>query len=139
MKLIVFTMLLAAGANPQGIEADRKQFEARCAGCHGVDGAGGERGPGIVDARRDRARSQSLREIIRNGIPDAGMPPFALSDSEMDAIVAYVGSLTSPAAERPVEGNVDAGRRFFMGKGNCATCHMVNGRGGVMGPDLANL
>src|SRR2546425_5286450 len=67
------------------------------------------------------------------------MPPFKLSDSEMDATLAFLGSLTAPAAQRPVDGAVDSGRQFFFGKGNCSSCHMIGGRGGVLGPDLSNL
>src|SRR2546426_688973 len=136
---VVFVALLASVASGQNVETGKKQFEARCAGCHGADGAGGERGPGIVDIRPGRRRSQNLREIINNGIPDAGMPPFKLSDSEMEATLAFLGSLTAPAAQRPVDGAVDSGRQFFFGKGNCSSCHMIGGRGGVLGPDLSNL
>ena len=38
-----------------------------------------------------------------------------------------------------VPGDPAAGERFFAGKGNCASCHMVRGRGGVLGPDLSNV
>src|SRR5689334_24920259 len=36
-------------------------------------------------------------------------------------------------------GDATAGERFFNGKGNCTSCHMVRGRGGVLGPDLSNV
>jgi alcohol dehydrogenase (cytochrome c) len=35
-------------------------------------------------------------------------------------------------------GDAAAGERFFGGKGNCASCHMVRGRGGILGPDLSD-
>ena len=43
----------------------------------------------------------------------------------------------TPGAASP--GDPAAGERFFAGKGNCANCHMVRGRGGVLGPDLSNV
>ena len=35
------------------------------------------------------------------------------------------------------DGNVAAGEGVFFGKGNCASCHEINGRGGIVGPDLS--
>jgi len=36
-------------------------------------------------------------------------------------------------------GDAASGERFFGGKGNCTSCHMVRGRGGILGPDLSNI
>jgi alcohol dehydrogenase (cytochrome c) len=47
------------------------------------------------------------------------------------------GGTASLAADHPPPGNALAGRRFFSQ--NCATCHMIHGQGGVLGPDLSNL
>src|SRR5215471_17202735 len=136
--LIVLSGVLGTSqARAQAIESGRKQFEGRCAGCHGADANGGERGPGILDLRH--GRSQNLREIIRNGIPDAGMPPFQIPDGDVDQLLAFIGSLSAPAADHPADGNAEAGRQFFAGKGGCASCHMISGRGGVVGPDLSDL
>ena len=43
------------------------------------------------------------------------------------------------AAAAVIPGNAGAGEQFFTGKGNCASCHMVRGRGGILGPDLSNI
>src|SRR5579885_2443365 len=99
----VWTALLCAAVAPaQEADAGKKQFEARCAACHGADGGGGERGPNIVDPRRPRARSaDSLREVIRNGIPEAGMPAFPIAKQDLDQIVGFILALRAPAAEHP--------------------------------------
>lgn len=124
----------------QSQEDGAKQFAARCAGCHGADGAGGERGPSIVDGRSSRLRSESaLRELIRNGIPGSGMPAFPLAEPVLRAISGFVMSLRAPASRQPPAGNAEAGEKFFRGSGRCSECHMVNGRGGVLGPDLSNI
>ena len=82
-----------------------------------------------------RATSHAaVREVIRNGLADGGMPAFALPDAEIDAIAAYFMTLKKPAA-----GDAAAGERFFVGKGKCSSCHMVHGRGGILGPELSNL
>ncbi len=80
-----------------------------------------------------------LRNTIKNGIPNAGMPPFNLPDQDLDSLATFVRSLNSPAAESNVPGNPTAGERIFFGKGKCASCHMVSGRGQPIGPDLSNL
>lgn len=83
MKKLVLLMVAAAlvprWVGAQEIESGRKQFAARCAGCHGVDGGGGEYGPNIIDMRRFGGRTaRDVAEVIKNGIEDSGMPAFPL-------------------------------------------------------------
>jgi len=67
------------------------------------------------------------------------MPPFALPAQELDALANFVHSLNGEAAASNVPGNPEAGEQFFFAKGQCASCHMVSGRGEPIGPDLSNL
>jgi PQQ-dependent dehydrogenase (methanol/ethanol family) len=132
----------AASQNPGSVdlEAGRRHFEARCAACHGADGRGGERGPDIISPQRARRRSaDELGDLIRRGMPAAGMPGFQLPEREMRELVGFIRSLTAPAIESAALGDVAAGEAFFFGKGNCSSCHMVKGRGGMLGPDLSEL
>jgi alcohol dehydrogenase (cytochrome c) len=127
--------------------AGKQQFISHCAACHGEDGHGGQLGPNIVDIQNPRATSvQTVHGIIRSGIPSAGMPAFGtLTDAEVDSIATYVMSLKAPAsAPKPeavaaVPGDIHAGFAHFTGKGNCTSCHAVQGRGGVVGPDLTSV
>jgi PQQ-dependent dehydrogenase (methanol/ethanol family) len=130
-------------ASAQTAEAGRRPYQARCVGCHGEDGTGGGHGPNIVDVRRPRATSkEAVRDLILKGIPDGGMPAFQIPSAEAEAIAAFVMTLKTPPAvatglSEAAPGDPVAGGRFFAGTGNCATCHMVRGRGGVLGPDLS--
>ena len=78
----VLLLFLAASA------AAQTEFYARCAGCHGADANGGERAPAI---RRDRTDAQ-LTDLIRQGNPPAGMPPFDLPEAELKRLVAFIRS-----------------------------------------------
>src|SRR3954447_15937689 len=80
---------------------DVKQNYARlCSGCHGDDARGTQQGPGLAGNVSVRRRSlQSLRTVIRNGIPAAGMPPFELPSETIDGLAALVISLNAVAAE----------------------------------------
>jgi alcohol dehydrogenase (cytochrome c) len=120
--------------------AGKRQYEARCVGCHGEDGTGGGHGPAIVDVPRPRATSKAaVLAILHKGIPGRGMPAFQVSDEEASAIADYVMSLKAPAkSATTAPGDAAAGERFFHQR-NCASCHMVRGRGGVLGPDLSNV
>jgi len=87
-----------------------------------------------------RSRSaEQLRAYIQKGAPASGMPSFNLPDAELDALAALLRSLNLPAAQAQVEGDAAAGQKFFEGKGQCASCHMVAGRGRAIGPDLSDL
>ena len=141
--LAICVALFGNQTSAQTADASRRPYQVRCAGCHGEDGTGGGHGPNIVEVRRPRATSKNeVRDLILKGIPDGGMPAFQIPFEEADAIAVFVMALKTPAAGaaaagEAAPGNPAAGERFFAGKGNCATCHMVQGRGGVLGPDLS--
>ncbi len=80
---------------------------------------------------------RSLQNVISKGIPAAGMPAFDLPQPTIDALAELVISLNASAAESEVPGDVAAGERFFFGEGGCAQCHMAQGRGAPIGPDLS--
>ena len=67
------------------------------------------------------------------------MPAFDLPAAELDALAALVRSLNGPAAEGAVSGDPAAGEHYFFGRGQCASCHMVYGKGQPIGPDLSNV
>ena len=131
---------MAACLHGQNASSGKKRFATLCASCHGADGTGGERGPALVGREDSRIHSaEDIRNMIRNGSPAAGMPPFRMPPGQLEDLVAYVNELRSPAAENPAPGDAGAGEQFFFGGGNCASCHTVRGRGGWIGPDLSDL
>ncbi len=140
-------LLLASQAAAQPLPQDsarlisegKTHFQLRCGGCHGGDGRGGERGPDVITTRSARSRSaDEVRQLIREGLPDRGMPGFSLSDSEMTALVTFYRAETAPASESPPQGDPAIGEKLFFGKANCASCH-VRGGGGLVGPDLSSV
>jgi alcohol dehydrogenase (cytochrome c) len=99
LRSLVFLMLLSPEVYSQNAGAGKPLFVAKCAGCHGDDGTGGGLGPGILEVRNTRITSRSaLRDLIRNGIPDVGMPAFPMPDAELERVVDYVYFIKTPAA-----------------------------------------
>jgi cytochrome c oxidase cbb3-type subunit III len=120
-------------------EVGRRLFESNCAGCHGLDGRGGEKGPNIATRPEISNRSDDeILAILRRGVPGAGMPAFSrLGDAKLHAVVRHLRTLQGLNSKMLVAGNTDEGRTVFFKKGGCATCHMINGAGGFLGSDLS--
>ena len=117
----------------------RKSFESRCAACHGLDGRGAERAPDIATRESVQQRSDAeLSRIIHDGIPASGMPAFnTLSQSEAASLVRHLRTLQGRSEETKVAGDPTHGTAVFFGKGRCAECHVIDGKGGFLGPDLS--
>lgn len=130
----------AVSAQKQTIAEGREIFDSNCAGCHGLDGHGGERGPDIsTRSQMVQAPDQELRDILRTGRIVAGMPSFAsLGVARLDAVLAYVRFLQGEGdAAGRLPGDAAKGKSLFFGKARCSECHMVQGRGGFLGRDLS--
>ncbi len=130
--------------NPAAIQAGRQTFDATCVACHGPAGRGEPgRGPALNTGRfLHGGQDADLFRSIRGGVRGTAMPPFtSLTDAQVWELVAYVRSLSATAAaastERPATGNAAAGETLFFGKAGCASCHEVNARGAIVGPDLS--
>jgi cytochrome c oxidase cbb3-type subunit 3 len=118
--------------------AAQRAFAANCAGCHGLDGKGGERAPDIVARANVRKYSDSqLLQILQKGVPQTSMPAFSrLGDHVLRSLVAYLRSLQGHAATALLPGNARRGNELFFGKGGCSDCHMIRGQGGFFASDL---
>jgi cytochrome c oxidase cbb3-type subunit 3 len=114
-------------------------FASSCAGCHGLDGRGGEKAPGVAgNARMQRMSDAEISGIISNGIPDSGMPAFrALSPEQVRTLVEYLRLLQGQEKAQALPGDPERGKAIFLGKGECSSCHMMRGEGGFLGPDLS--
>ena len=122
-------------ADPEVIARGKTSYTTNCAYCHGEDVRGGENG-GTNLLRSDFVMKDKFGEVLapllRDGIPDSGMPKFSLSANEVSDIAAFIHSFRlssrDPGRMRPptiVVGDAKAGEIYFNQK--CATCHSVTG------------
>ncbi|MSV30900.1 MAG: c-type cytochrome [Bryobacterales bacterium] len=126
--------------NAADARAGHAIYNRSCTMCHGLDGAPGDRAPALGAQRRYlRATSEELFDAIKNGIRGTAMPASPLPETDVRKIVAYVHSLRATAVDLDVPGNPANGQEVFLSKAKCAQCHMLNGRGGILGPDLSNI
>jgi len=126
--------------SPAAVLQGRQVFSSTCAGCHGLDGRGGERAPDIAGKREvQRLSNAALTRIVHDGVAGTGMPSFRLlGASRIQAVVLYVRSLQGRGQAGRLPGNSQAGKVLFFGKAGCAECHMAAGAGGFIGSDLSN-
>src|SRR5438552_9559083 len=144
---VVFTLAahLTAQNAPQNQTGtyDRTQIAAgaiiygQCVLCHGVNG---DQITG-VDLRQGKfltvASDADLVRLLATGRPGAGMPAFTmLRSDEVAALIAYIRSGFDSVASGVKVGDAARGAALFSGKGACATCHRVGGRGAYAASDL---
>jgi putative heme-binding domain-containing protein len=127
---------------PEAIQQGRETYNQSCTVCHGFDGSAGEMGPALgLEGRRFALQNAGeIFAAIKNGIPATGMPPTPnLSDDDIWKVTAYIQALRGTAIDAPAPGNVAAGDQIFWGKAECGRCHMIRGKGGIVGPELSNI
>jgi putative heme-binding domain-containing protein len=141
---VIFVMISALSGQTKyarlDIEAGERLYNANCTYCHGP---GGGEIPGIdlLHGKFRRAFSDNdLIEIIRNGIPNTGMPALQTTAGQAKTVVAYLrsGGMIQSSGQITA-GDAKRGEAIFLGKGQCLTCHIVNDRGSGLGPDLSSV
>jgi cytochrome c oxidase cbb3-type subunit 3 len=133
LPLAAFAQTRPAASAANDATAGRRIFDAQCAWCHGNGGDGGA-GPNLHGKLRNATTLASIVDIIDKGIPGTDMPSFRLTERETRQAATYVLSLSRSAA-RPGPGNAERGAAVYQSSG-CGSCHVVGGRGGILGPEL---
>jgi len=129
--------------NPKAAKAGESEFRINCALCHGLGAHGGGRGPDLTRAQKKHVHSDAeMFQVISNGIPGTVMPAngtngqgVGMTEEEIWQIITYIRSVEVKAPARPT-GSDAHGKELFYGDANCSLCHMVEGRGGRVGPEL---
>lgn len=150
LLLLMFVNLSAAddhnpfAGDPKAAKAGEYEFRINCALCHGLGAHGGGRGPDLTRAQKKHAHSDAeLFQVISNGIPGTVMPAngtngqgVGMTDEEIWQIITYIRSV-EVKAQAVSAGSAAHGKELFYGDANCSLCHMVEGRGGRLGPELS--
>ena len=148
--LVAATPLRAQDKNPLANDANAAklgefEFRANCAFCHGLGARGGGRGPDLTRAQKKHGNSDAdLFRTINGGVPGTAMPPngatqqgVGMTEEEIWQVVSYIRSVEVKAS--PALGDAARGKALFAGSAACSTCHMVEGKGGRLGPDLTGV
>jgi putative heme-binding domain-containing protein len=132
--------------NAKAAKAGEYEFRINCALCHGLGAHGGGRGPDLTRAVKKHTHNDAeIFQVISNGIPGTAMPAngtngqgVGMTDEEIWQIVTYIRSQEVKAALHPA-GNAAHGKELFFGDANCSLCHMIEGKGGRLGPELTGV
>jgi cytochrome c oxidase cbb3-type subunit III len=129
--------------DPDAAKLGEFEFRANCAFCHGLGARGGGRGPDLTRAQKKHGNSDAdLFRTINEGVPGTAMPPngatqqgVGMTEEEIWQVISYVRSVQVKSSAQP-NGNAARGKELFNGSAACASCHMMEGKGGRLGPDL---
>ena len=131
-------------SDPKAAKLGEFQFRSNCAFCHGLGARGGGRGPDLTRAQKRHGNSDpDLFRTINEGVPGTAMPPngatqqgVGMTETEIWQVIAYIRSVQLKAPAQPL-GDAAHGKQLFFGAAACSTCHMIEGKGGRLGPDLS--
>ena len=151
----ILALAVTAAAAPQehsytqaDIDNGARLYQSSCAGCHGPNG---DMVPGIELQRGGFRRATSdvdIMRLIQSGIPGTTMPPSSFTDNQAGSIVAFLRSRSPAAPPTPfgrggpvtiARGDASRGKSVYEARGQCATCHRVDGRGPRVAPELTEI
>lgn len=145
-KLLVSLCLLSSGSvalaqheTGADVLSGEQAFQNYCANCHGVAGnliAGVDLGHGTF---RQPYTDDDLVGIILNGIAGKPMPATpGMTRGQATQVVAYLRS-RSTQLDAAAGGDAERGKALFAGKGECYSCHRIDGEGSRLGPELSGI
>ncbi len=132
---------LGAAPDPAAAAKGAPLYKQNCGGCHGDTARGGQ-APNLVRsiAVLHDEKDEEIGPVIKNGRPQAGMPPFPnLSQDDIHNIDQFLKLQVELAANRglygqtfgnvrnQVSGDAKQGQTFFNGAGGCSGCHSATG------------
>ena len=124
------------------VRMGQRLFRAQCVTCHGMDATGGGEGDGpdlTLGRFRNANTDTGLYRVIRDGVDGTSMAGVRdESEQSIWQLVTYLRSLNVAAELVDLPGSPSTGQKLFAAK-DCARCHMVNGQGGRLGPDLSTI
>ena len=121
------------------VEYGRRLYLAHCSTCHGT---GGDAVPSVAlatGAFRSASSDRDLTRVILGGIPGTSMPGGRYDAAELAGLVAYIRNMKGIDVATVAAGDPGRGREVFDGRGRCASCHRVDGRGSHMATDLSDI
>lgn len=145
-NLIAFLYTLDYFDPPGNAEVGKQLFvRKRCIVCHQAGGQGGVVGPNLDFLKQYGSPIFVATAMWNHGPAMAeamrarGITRPTFRGSELNDLIAYLKSASPEPADEPLyvlPGRADEGKRLFEEKG-CIECHSAAGKGGKLGPDLA--
>ncbi len=135
----------------ESVARGRKQYERLgCAACHGPEGRGdGPSAPTLKDDLQRPIKARDLTTVLRRGdslpaihrftrtgLAGTPMPGFAtqMTNEQGWDLTHYLVSMQAP--EPPSPADPVALGRLVVARKHCDACHVIEGKGGRVGPSL---
>lgn len=123
----------ATETDPLVLKGQTVYRDINCAYCHSINGVGGAIGPDL-SAISTQLTKEQITAYLQNPdsmVPNTLHPKLQFTPDELNALVAYLetlGATVSYTAQAPI-----------LFDQHCGACHMINGKGGTLGPDLSTV
>lgn len=121
----------------ESVSLGYRLYTDNCALCHGIEGNWIEG----VDLSRAQFKSavtdHDLKDVILQGAAEGRMPRFDFDDAELDGIISYIRIGFDPEGAAVQVGDPLAGAQIYRSKGECGSCHRIQGQGPRVAPDLS--
>ncbi|MFN8007379.1 MAG: cytochrome b N-terminal domain-containing protein [Terriglobia bacterium] len=122
-----------------GIGFFRKE---QCSSCHNLANQASKVGPNLAATSIRRTPAWMIDHFKNPSrlVPGTSMPPIDLNDEQLAALASFLLKLSPQNAQVLDAAPVEAVEGAILYKSNqCGTCHMVNGEGMKIGPELNGL